>query len=159
MFFDVSVQGTHHGRVYIVLLDNEGRTRQFKALCTGSLGPSYLRTCFLEVYRKGKSGEQVWGGDYEQNDGTGGSALPGMERGRRNNQDVVAGLVAGYYYNGYGQDHNPSHFGIYTRDMPNYVEMSSIGKVIGGMDIVTSIVNLADSREAFISDCGLLLSH
>lgn len=159
MFFDVTVRGSYQGRVYIVLLDNEGRTRQFKALCTGSLGPSYLGTRFLEVLQKGRPGEQVWGGDYEQNDGTGGSALPGMDRGRRNNQDVVAGLVAGFYFSGYGVDHNPSQFGIYTRDMPGYVEMSSIGTVIGGMDVVTSIVNLEDTREAFISDCGLLLSH
>ncbi|XP_050700674.1 uncharacterized protein LOC126987602 [Eriocheir sinensis] len=159
VFFDVTLQGSYRGRVYMVLLDNEGRTRQFKALCTGSLGPSYLRTRFLEVSRKGTSGEQVWGGDYEQNDGTGGSALPGMDRGARNNQDVVAGLVAGFYFHGYGQDRNPSHFGIYTRDMPGYVEMSAMGRVIEGMDVLTSIVSLEDTRSAFISDCGLLLSH
>lgn len=159
MFFDVTIQGTYRGRVYLVLLDNEGRTRQFKALWTGSLGPSYLRTCFLEVARKGASGEQIWGGDYEQNDGTGGAALPGMDRGTKNNQEVVAGLVGGFYFSGYGQDRNPSHFGIYTRDMPGYVEMSSMGRVIEGMDVLTSIVRLENTRDAFISDCGLLLSH
>lgn len=159
VFFDVTIQGICQGRVYIVLLDSEGRTRQFKALCTGSLGPSYLGTRFFEVSRKGMSGEQVWGGDYEQNDGTGGSALPGMDRGRKNHRDVVAGLVAGFYFHGYGQDHHPSHFGIYTRDMPGYVEMSSIGMVIGGMDVLVRITSLENIQEAFISDCGLLLSH
>lgn len=159
VFFDVSWRETYQGRVYIVLLDHEGRTRQFKALCTGQLGPSYLGTRFLEVSRKAKSGEQLWGGDYERNDGTGGRALPGMDRGRKNNQDVVAGLVAGFYFSGYGQDHSPSQFGIYTRDMPGYVEMSSMGTVIRGMDVVNTIARLENTQEAFISDCGLLLCH
>ncbi|KAG0722857.1 Peptidyl-prolyl cis-trans isomerase 1 [Chionoecetes opilio] len=159
VFLDVSWRGDFQGRVYIVLLDHAGRTRQFKALCTGQLGPSYVGTRFLEVSQKGEIGEQIWGGDYERNDGTGGAALPGMDRGRRNNQDVVTGLVAGFYFSGYGQDHSPSQFTIYTRDWPGYIEMSSIGTVIGGMDVVKTITRLGDTREAFISDCGLLLCH
>ena len=159
MFFDVSWRGDYQGRVYIVLFDNEGRSRQFKALCTGHFGPSYVGTRFLEVSRRDELGEQIWGGDYERNDGTGGAALPGMDRGRINNQDVAAGLVAGFYFNGYGQDHSPSQFGIYTKNWPGYIEMSSIGTVIGGMDVVNTIAKLHDIREAFVSDCGVLLCH
>lgn len=159
VFFDVSWRGNNQGRVYVVLLDHEGRTRQFKALCTGQLGPSYVGTRFLEVARKNERGEQIWGGDYERNDGTGGAALPGMDRGRKNNQNVVAGLVAGFYFTGYGQDHSPSQFGIYTRDWPGYIEMSSLGTVVGGMDVINTIVRLDNIQEAFISDCGLLLYH
>lgn len=158
VFFEVWWGGSMRGRVYVVLLDNEGRTQQFKALCTGQCGPSYAGTCFLEVERRYNS-VQVWGGDYEKNDGSGGAALPGMVRGRKNNQDVVAGLVAGYYFNGYGQDHNPSQFGIYINDLPGYIEMSSMGRVVSGLEIMASVANLENVRDAFISESGLLLSH
>ncbi|KAK3886372.1 hypothetical protein Pcinc_009476 [Petrolisthes cinctipes] len=158
IFFEVCLGGNTQGRVYVLLLDNEGRTQQFKALCTGQRGPSYTGTRFLEVQRIHNC-LQVWGGDYENNDGSGGAALSGMQRGTQNHQDIEAGLVAGYYFPGYGCDHNPSQFCIYVNNLPGYYEMSSIGRVIGGLEIITNVANLNDVREAYVSECGLLLSH
>lgn len=157
-FLEVEWAGRVQGRVYIQLLDNAGRTLQFMYFCTGERGPSYADTRFLTVSLRGRPGEQLWGGDYENNDGSGGAALEGMERGEKNHQDVVAGLVAGYYYTGYGQDHNPSQFGIYLRDMPGYSEMSSIGRVLVGQDILNSIGRLNNVKLASVGSCGVLLS-
>ena len=159
VFLDVSWDGIHRGKVYVGLLDDAGRTLQFLYLCTGEKGPSYTNTQFLKVTNKRSPGEQVWGGDYENNDGTGGSALPGIARGAKNHQDVRAGLVAGYYYSGYGQDHSPSQFGVYTSNMDGYTEMSSIGRVLSGLELMVSVANLDDVRNACVSDCGLVLFH
>ncbi|XP_066965290.1 uncharacterized protein [Macrobrachium rosenbergii] len=159
VFLEITWNAAVQGKVYIHLLDDAGRTRQFLYLCTGEQGPSYANTRFLEVSNKGNPGEQVWGGDYENNDGSGGAALPDMVRGPKNHQDVIAGLVAGFYYPGFGQDHNPSQFGIYTRDMAGYVEMSSMGRVLSGLEIMTAVAQLVDLQDAFVSDCGLVLFH
>ncbi|XP_068238211.1 uncharacterized protein [Palaemon carinicauda] len=159
VFLEITWNAAVQGKVYIHLLDNAGRACQFLYLCTGEQGPSYANTRFLDVSNKGNPGEQVWGGDYENNDGSGGAALRGMTRGPKNYQDVVAGLVAGFYYPGYGQDHNPSHFGIYTRDMAGYAEMSSMGMVLSGLEIMTAVAQLVDVQDAFVSDCGLVLFH
>ncbi|XP_042873717.1 uncharacterized protein LOC122254207 isoform X3 [Penaeus japonicus] len=158
-FLELTWAGRVQGRVYIQLLDNAGRTIQFMYFCTGERGPSYADTRLLMVTLKGQPGEQLWGGDYENNDGTGGAALEGMERGEKNHQDVVAGLVAGYYYTGYGQDHNPSQFGIYLKDMPGYSEMSSIGRVLIGQDVLNSAASLNNIQMACVGDCGILLSY
>ncbi|XP_071542714.1 uncharacterized protein [Panulirus ornatus] len=158
-FLEVMWAGHIQGRVYIMLLDGAGRTLQFLFLCSGERGPSYANTRFLEVIRKGEPGEQLWGGDYEHNDGSGGAALPGMTRGERNYQPITAGLVAGYYFTGYGCDHSPAQFGIYISSLPYYSEMSSLGVVVEGMDIISDVTRLDNVRDVYVSDCGLLLSH
>ena len=159
MFFDVSWDAIHRGKVYIRLLGDAGRTLQFLYLCTGEKGPSYASTRFLEVIRKGEQGEQIWGGDYENDDGSGGAALPGMTRGDENYRNVRAGLVGGFYYPGYGCDHNPAQFGVYTRDMVGFSEMSSIGEILSGLEWMLSVRDLDDVCSACVSDCGLVLFH
>ncbi|KAK7073309.1 hypothetical protein SK128_027072 [Halocaridina rubra] len=158
-FLEISFSGVVQGYVYIRLLDDAGRTQQFLYFCTGEKGPSYANTCFFEVTNKGSPGEQLWGGDYENNDGSGGAALPNMQCGPKNYQDITAGLVAGFYFSGYGQDHNPSQFGIYTNNMIGYSEMSSLGKVVIGLEIVSNAAQLEDVQEAIVSSCGIVLFH
>ncbi|XP_069974315.1 uncharacterized protein [Penaeus vannamei] len=158
-FLEVKNAGVLQGRVYIKLLDDAGRTRQFMYFCSGERGPSYANTHFLEVLHKGQPGEQVWGGDYENDDGTGGAALPGMERGEENFHSIDPGLVVGYYFPGYGYDHNPSQFGIYVAEWCYTSDMSSIGMVIDGLDIISAVAKLPDVRESCVSDCGFLLFH
>ncbi|XP_042216400.1 tripartite motif-containing protein 3-like [Homarus americanus] len=155
IFLELSWGGEIQGRVCIKLLNTAPRTRQFFFLCSGERGPSYANTNFLEVESRGQPGERVWGGDYEKNDGSGGSALPGLLMGDLNVQTVTAGLVAGFCY---GDEHRkPSHFVIYNNDCPIAYEECPIGKVENGMDLVRAAAKLVNMREATISDCGIVL--
>ncbi|XP_045587333.1 uncharacterized protein [Procambarus clarkii] len=156
IFLELTWGGKVQGKVCIKLLNTAPRTRQFFFLCSGERGPSYSSTSFFEVESRGQPGERVWGGDYENNDGSGGSALPGLIMGDLNVQTVTAGLVAGYCY---GDEHRkPSHFVIYNNDCPVAYEECPIGKVESGMDLVRAAAKLANVQEAIVSDCGIVLS-
>ncbi|ROT70858.1 hypothetical protein C7M84_010826 [Penaeus vannamei] len=95
-FLELSWAGKVQGRVTIRLLNATCRCLQFFYLCTGERGPSYANTRLLETEARGQSGERVWGGDYQNNDGSGGAALPGLTMGELSSQSVTAGLVAGF---------------------------------------------------------------
>lgn len=157
VFFEITFSGTPQGKIYIILLDTAGRTLQFLYLCTGERGPSYSNTHFLEVADKGY-GVKIWGGDYERNDGTGGAALPGMTRGPQNYERITPGLVCGFYYPGYGDDHNPAQFCIYLEESQGS-DMSSLGRIVTGqgLDIAKAISRLPNVQDASVSDCGMML--
>ncbi|KAK8729319.1 hypothetical protein OTU49_008761 [Cherax quadricarinatus] len=155
IFLELSWGGQVQGRVCIKLLNTAPRTRQFFFLCSGERGPSYANTNLFEVESRGQPGERVWGGDYENNDGSGGSALPGLIMGDLNVQTVTAGLVAGYCY---GDEHRkPSHFVIYNNDCPVAYEECPIGKVESGMELVRAAAKLPNVQDTAISDCGIVL--
>ncbi|XP_064082085.1 E3 SUMO-protein ligase RanBP2-like isoform X2 [Macrobrachium nipponense] len=159
VFFEITFNGSPQGKIYIILLDNAGRTLQFLYLCTGERGPSYSNTRFLEFANTATYGVKIWGGDYEHNDGTGGAALPGMTRGPQNYEIVTPGLVCGYYYSGYGDDHKPSQFCIYLEESQGNSDMSSLGRIVTsqGLDIAKAISRLPNVRDASVSDCGMML--
>ncbi|XP_069998024.1 uncharacterized protein [Penaeus vannamei] len=155
-FLELSWAGKVQGRVTIRLLNATCRCLQFFYLCTGERGPSYANTRLLETEARGQSGERVWGGDYQNNDGSGGAALPGLTMGELSSQSVTAGLVAGFCYS--HEHRNPSHFVIYNNDCPILYEESPLGRVVEGLELVRSAARLPDVKDAVVSDCGLVLS-
>ncbi|KAK4326674.1 hypothetical protein Pmani_002833 [Petrolisthes manimaculis] len=156
VYLEMSWEGKSQGRVCIKLVNTVTRTRLFFLLCTGELGPSYLNTRLLEVESRGMPGERIWGGDYQNNDGSGGAALPGLTRGPLHSQSATAGLVAGFCY---GDDHRkPAHFVIYTGDCPVVYEECPLGRVEEGLDIVQAAAALPDITAATITECGVVIS-
>lgn len=156
VYLEVSWAGKVQGRVSIKLVNTAARTRLFFLLCTGERGPSYLSTRLLEVENRGRPAERVWGGDYQNNDGSGGAALPGLTRGPLHSQSVTAGLVAGFCY---GDDHRkPAHFAIYTGDCPVIYEECPLGRVDEGLDVVQAVAALPDITTATITECGVVIS-
>lgn len=157
VFLEVSWAGQVHGQACIKLINTAARTRHFFYICSGELGPSYANTCLLEVERRGRPGERVWGGDYQANDGSGGAALQGFTMGEMAAQSVTAGLVASFCYG--SDDHRkPSHFVIYNNDYPVAYEECPVGIVENGLDLFRSVAKLNNVCDATISDCGLLLT-
>ena len=75
VFLDLAWGGTTRGRVHITLSPDTPEGRQFVLLCTGQCGPSFKNTNFYKVQNRGGSCEKVYGGDYECNNGRGGTAL------------------------------------------------------------------------------------
>lgn len=156
VFLEMSWAGHVHGHAGIKLTNTAARSRHFFYLCSGELGPSYANTCLLEVEKRGCPGEQIWGGDYQANDGSGGAALQGFTMGEMAAQSVTAGLVASFCYG--GDDHRkPSHFVVYNNDCPVAYEECPVGIVEHGLDLFRSAAKLTDIRNAIVTDCGILL--
>lgn len=155
-FLELSWSGRVQGRVIIRLFNATCRCLQFFFLCSGERGPSYANTRLLETEARGQSGERVWGGDYMNNDGSGGAALPGLTMGELSSQSVTAGLVAGFCYS--HEHRRPSHFVIYNNDCPVLYEECPLGRVEEGLELLRDAARLPDVKDAVVSDCGLVLS-
>lgn len=155
-FFDLSWGGKTQGRVYIRLTGDTSRGRQFQALCLGDRGPSFKNTRFHRIWWKGSPGEHIWGGDYTNGDGSGGTSLfvtNGENDPAVKPQPVTEGLVAGRYE----QENFSSIFRIYTRSAPEAKEDAAFGRVEFGLDVVKSAINYSVVRDVVISDCGILI--
>ncbi|XP_068205041.1 uncharacterized protein [Palaemon carinicauda] len=152
-FLEFSWDGQVQGKVIIKLGNLAPRSRQFFYLCSGERGPSYANTRLFEVENRGRPGEQIWGGDYEMGDGTGGAALPGLTMGELSAHSVTAGLVAGFCY---ANDRQPAHFTIYNNDNPVAYEECPIGLVENGLEVACKAAKLPNIQDVVISDCGIV---
>jgi len=129
------------------------RGRQFILLCTGQRGPCYANTTMWRVGLKGLPGESVCGGDYENNNGSGGGALlPEFDKGRYRVSDK-AGAVCGWSSNPV----NGAVFGIITRDCHRVCWHGVFGEVMEGVEVLQEAVQHRDIKEVTVVDCGVVL--
>ncbi|XP_042874070.1 uncharacterized protein LOC122254439 isoform X2 [Penaeus japonicus] len=138
----------------IIMLDNASiRSKQFLMLCLGDCEHSYRGTSFLSVANFGNPGEMITGGDYENNDGTGGqSILPDLPPREQAQRPVTAGLVSGNFTAAkYAQ------FVIYTKNLPGSFDYLSFGRVTSGMELLEKAVLVNNIRDVMIEDCGAVL--
>ncbi|XP_069193469.1 uncharacterized protein [Procambarus clarkii] len=153
-FFDLGWAGSTRGRVTIRLTPDTPLARQFVLLCTGQRGHTYRNTKLLEVWDKGELGESVVGGDYESNDGEGGTPLlPDLQGEYR--KSGRAGTVLAW-----GELGGPrsTQFIIITRDLQDGYQWTDVfGEVVSGLDVVMAAVNHIDITEVTVVDCGVVL--
>ncbi|XP_042223120.1 uncharacterized protein LOC121867292 isoform X2 [Homarus americanus] len=157
-FLDLSWGGSHFGRVFIRLMGDTVRGQQFLKLCTGEMGPTFRNSHFHRVWWKGLPGEHVWGGDYDQGDGSGGTSLKieakYHDKSRENRRlPISAGLVAGSYE----REKASSLFRIYTKDDASVIEEAAFGRVEYGLHFIDSVINHNNIRDVKICDCGVVI--
>ncbi|KAK7070315.1 hypothetical protein SK128_025893 [Halocaridina rubra] len=146
------------GRLYIRVAPETNRAHNFVLLCTGELGPSYANTNIIRVVDRGKNGEYVDCGDYENHNGTGGKGLvpgAGNEWGGIYKRPCLAGAVDGWWGAG---DAKAAQFGITTRDDAGCSLPAAFGMVETGLHILTEAISLyRNIKEVKIVDCGIVL--
>ncbi|XP_064102754.1 uncharacterized protein LOC135212938 [Macrobrachium nipponense] len=175
-FLDIDLNGVRKERVFIRLTGDTVRGRQFLALCTGMLGPSFRKTPFHRMWWKGRPGEHLWGGDYDHRDGSGGTSLlehmkeeiDAKPLGRK--VPVTAGLVAGRYEQG----NVSSVFRIYTKgqktesrrgayggyaDPPEETaeDEAAFGQVEHGLGVLQEAIEHGNIQDVTIIDCGIVI--
>lgn len=148
-FLDLAWPGSPPQRILIQLSPDTPRALQFMLLCTGRNGPSYAYTQLLEVYRECEPGERVSGGNY---DGEGGAAIiRGLPWGGVYSRPASAGIVFGWEDDSIG-----GRFGILTRGNIGLYN-GVFGKVVSGLDVLRSAVDLADITRVTVVDCGVVV--
>lgn len=147
VFLDVAWPGRAARRVVIRLGPDTPLGRHFVWLCTGRCGPSYRNTRLWWVGAEGQPGECVYGGDYQNNNGTGGAALlPGLELGEYW-RSGWAGAVWG----------SNALFGIITINCHYGDTYGSVfGEVVSGLDVMVAAARHSPIQEVTVVDCGVL---
>ncbi|KAK7068290.1 hypothetical protein SK128_009338 [Halocaridina rubra] len=157
-FLDLEWDGSVRGRVHINLSPDTPLAKHFWTLCTGHLGPSYALTKFLSVKNKGhQTSERVEGGDYENNNGTGGAPL---FAGLKVKDDIYERRkVVGRVTANHGVNDGPksAQFRIYTGTKEGKTAEGIYGHVQDGLDVVREAVKLNDVSKVTIVDCGVVL--
>lgn len=156
VFLDIAWPGSFTRRVLIRLQPRTPLGEQFKLLCMGKRGPSYINTR-LWVYNKGQPGEWVAGGDYENNDGTGGAALlPNLCKGEYR-QSGRAGVVFRVYRGDDKSDWN-AMFGIHTRGYnAGGAAITVFGDVVQGLEDLVVAAHHTPIKDVTVVDCGVVL--
>lgn len=155
-FLELSWGGNIRGKIYIRLLGNTIRGRQFLLLCLGEQGPSFKNSNFHRIWWKGLPGEHIWGGDYTQGDGSGGA---GLIQNYGNIQPAIPavpvnkGLVAGRYE----KEKISSIYRIYTKDAKDAKEEAAFGRVEFGIQLIESAMKHNNVKDVTISDCGVVV--
>eukprot|EP00756_Hemistasia_phaeocysticola_P045923 Hpha_TRINITY_DN19679_c0_g1::TRINITY_DN19679_c0_g1_i1::g.186155::m.186155 len=157
-YFDIAVDGEPLGRIeFIVKAETPKTSENFRALCTGSRGPSYVGTRFHRVIPN----FMVQGGDFTKHDGTGGRSIYGETfedetfRFKHTGPGVLSMANAGPNTNG-------SQFFILCRATPHLDGKHVVfGEVDRGMDVVRVIEKLGSkagkcSKKVTIVKCGQL---
>ncbi|KAG7171573.1 uncharacterized protein LOC121862886 [Homarus americanus] len=155
IFLEVAWAGQLRGRVYVRMFGDTPRCQQAQLLCAGERGVSYSNTSFYRVDHLNTPREILRGGDYENNDGTGGRALVnGIISGGVYTTEVTAGLVAGCSSEGFA---SLACFGIYLRDNPDHYDKSGFGIVTSGIETLKAAARRKTTAEAKVLDCGLVI--
>ncbi|CAL4063813.1 unnamed protein product [Meganyctiphanes norvegica] len=153
VFMDLQWAGQHQGRVYIQMF---GRTRfgeQFLLLCSGEQGPCYKFTCFYKSEDIDTPDAVISGGDYENNDGTGGAAfIDGIENGGIYERDIVAGLIVSW-----PEEWRRGSFEIFLENNPGQKDLTGFGQVISGLAVLKSASRHKPITDVIIEDCGLVV--
>ncbi|XP_064106680.1 uncharacterized protein LOC135215666 [Macrobrachium nipponense] len=155
VFFEISFDGEDRGHVYVRMFGDTPRSRQTVLLCSGEMGPSYKNTCFYKAAHYRNGCYLISGGDYENNDGSGGHAIvDGIISGEPYLHEVIAGLFVSW----------PSHeywhlgsFDIYLNDTPGIYDHSAHGAVEEGLEILKEAALVTPVTRTCVSDCGLVV--
>nr|XP_045592784.1 E3 ubiquitin-protein ligase RNF168-like isoform X2 [Procambarus clarkii] len=155
VFLDIGWAGSARGRIYIRLSPDTGLAKQFLLMCTGLRGPTYANTRILGVWNKGTEFEMVGGGDYDCNNGQGGTPLlQGLTNCEAYRRPARAGTVRALH----GPESTKSaQFSITTRDCANREWYWAFGQVESGLDVLKAVANHKCIKEVSVVDCGVLL--
>ncbi|XP_071522285.1 uncharacterized protein [Panulirus ornatus] len=155
-FLDLGWDGHTQGRVYVRMFGDTPRGQQFLLLCSGEKGPSYCKTQFFDADRIGEKGEIIRGGDYDNNDGTGGAAVvEGVTSGECQYQrEAVAGMVVGAHAR---QVERLGVFGIILTAWPNNKTDTGFGVVTSGLGTLRSAARHKPISEVVVENCGLVI--
>jgi peptidyl-prolyl cis-trans isomerase B (cyclophilin B) len=160
VFFDIEVDGKSEGRIVIGLFGETvpETVENFYQLATGEKGYGYKNSLFFRSIE----GFMLQGGDFENNDGTGGKSIYGstFDDENFNLEHSAAGYVS--MVNS-GADTNNSQFMI-LYESASFLDGRHVvfGKVLEGMDVVRKIENLSTdnsdkpTKEVKIIDSGAL---
>ena len=165
VFFDVSIGGSHAGRITFGLYEDTPKTSEnFRALCTGEKGVGrsgkplhYKGSTFHRVI----SGFMAQGGDFTRGNGTGGESIYGEKFADENfnHKHNKPGLLS---MANAGPGTNGSQFFITFVETPHLNGAHVVfGEVIDGMDVVSALEAHGSgsgrtSKPCLISDCGQL---
>ncbi|XP_045601458.1 uncharacterized protein [Procambarus clarkii] len=154
-FLDLGWGGHTHGRVYLRMLGDTARAQQFLYLCSGEKGPSYFKTRLFDVDRVGEKGEIIRGGDYENNNGTGGAAIvEGVFSGEVYLREAVAGLLVGAHER---QTQRLGVFGIILSAWPHKKTDTGFGQVTSGLGTLRSAARHKPITDVTVENCGLVI--
>lgn len=157
VFLVLETEGRCLGRVYIRLWGRIRRAQHFLALCLGSLGPSYRRSKFHGVAKRGAPGETLAGGKYLTPEGlTSVQALAGhLEWGGEHIKEKKRGLVVGANA---GKPEFDAFFHICMKDQPGRRFACAFGEVVQGMEVLHAAVTHLRNNDVTISDVGVVLA-
>ncbi|XP_042893010.1 uncharacterized protein LOC122267094 isoform X2 [Penaeus japonicus] len=157
VFLVLETDGRCLGRVYIRLWGRIRRAQHFLALCLGSLGPSYRKSVFHGVAKRGAPGETLAGGKYLTPEGlTSVQALTGhLEWGGGYIKEKQRGLVVGANA---GKPELDAFFHICMKDQPGRRFACAFGEVIQGMEVLHAAVTHLRNSDVTISDVGVVLA-
>ena len=157
-FLDLAWGGDFKERIHILLSPNTPLARHFKLLCTGGKGPTYAHTKIFEIKGEGQPSEAIWGGDYQNNNGTGGAAvLPGLnENHPKYERKEERGAVGSFH----GKPNaEMAKFFIITGPGSSLPKKNIFGKVQEGFDTLDGAAERLRKgfKDVEIIDCGVAL--
>lgn len=161
IFFDIGWAGERRGRVYVSLFGTTPRSRQAIMLCSGEKGPSYRNTSFYEYqvtssrWSANKRHAILYGGDYEENDGSGGKPiLEDILDGEEYTHPAKEGLMVSWP----AADHwRSGSFGFYlVAGTPKTVD-TAFGVVSHRLGILKAAAEQDPVTNAYVSDCGFVI--
>ncbi|XP_050732514.1 tripartite motif-containing protein 3-like isoform X2 [Eriocheir sinensis] len=154
-FLELEWEGSSQGRVHFSMMGDTARGRQFLQLCSGEAGPCYRNTCMFQAERVGGKGEIIRGGDYENNDGTGGAALvEDVGTGGEHMHEAVSGLLVGAHSE---QRQRLAVFGVILSPWPEHRTDTAFGMVTRGLATLRAAARHSPVTEVLVADCGLVL--
>lgn len=155
VFLEVGWGGEIKGHVYVRMFGNTPRSRQTTFLCSGEKGPSYRNTCFYESAKEADGAHLLRGGDYENNDGTGGRAIvDDIISGGCYLHEVKAGLFVSWSFR---EQWRLGSFDVYLNDVPGLHDYSAHGIVEKGLEILKEAAEIMPVTDATVMDCGLVI--
>lgn len=156
VFLDLVWPGSAPHRVVIRLSPNTSMGEQFVLLCTGQRGPCYRNTQLLDLLNKGQPGEWIVGGDYENNDGTGGTALlPHFDMSKYQDLAKAGAVIRAFPTSGIVSKWN-TWFGITTRACENG-PIPAFGDVVEGLEGLRAAAQHSPITEVTVVECGVVL--
>lgn len=152
-FLDVALAGELQGRLYITMLDDTPRGRQFTNLCTGEFQFSYRGNKCSFVNNRNRPGESILISGCTHTNGT--PIAPLVEELTEfgvYKRDVVPGLVVGprLYYR------DQTLFGICTSEDKGKFNRAAFGQVSSGLDVLDKVIHHKPVSEITIQDCGVV---
>lgn len=171
-FFDITIKGNMSGRIVIELRPDVApkMCANFIALCTGELGYGYKGSRIF----KGLADNYIQGGDFENNDGSGGHSIYDNKGLFLADNSTLKDEMGAVRMKGKGTDEKTrggvvgSQFLIWVgdKDFKNYFRTLVFGKVTEGLELCRLISNMRVhvnergtfiiSNDVIIQNCGKL---